>query len=71
LHPTSSKDARASEADYVHFLGIAYGSVRELEYQLSLSHRLGYLSAKEFARVDAQASQTCRVLNGLIRSMRR
>lgn len=36
--------ARHSEADYLRFLDMAYGSARELEYQLSLAHRLGYLS---------------------------
>ncbi len=34
---------RESLADYIRFLDIAYGSVRELEYQLSLTHRLGFL----------------------------
>ena len=36
--------ARDSSADYLRFLDMAYGSARELEYQLSLARRLGYLS---------------------------
>ena len=32
--------ARNTEADYVHFLDMAFGSCRELEYQLSLAQRL-------------------------------
>jgi len=37
--------ARFSEAEYVHFLDMAYGSAREVEYQIGLSHRLGFLAA--------------------------
>ena len=33
--------ARDSEADYLRFLHIAFGSLRELHYQLSLSKRWG------------------------------
>jgi four helix bundle protein len=35
--------ARRSLADYLRFLDMAYGSARELEYQISLSHRLRFL----------------------------
>ena len=62
--------ARATHKDYVHFLGMAYGSARELEYQLSLARRLGYVSMEDHAQVGAQASETCRVLGGLLRSLR-
>lgn len=44
--------AKSSQAHYSRFLEIAYGSVCEVEYQLSLADRLGYLdsqSAKETA----------------------
>ncbi len=36
--------ARAGQADYLRFLYIAFGSLRELRYQLGLSNRLGFLS---------------------------
>ena len=38
--------ARNSLADYLRFLDMAYGSVREVEYQISLASRLGYLKVK-------------------------
>jgi four helix bundle protein len=63
--------ARSTQADYVHFLAIAYGASRELQYQLSLSHRLGYMSDAEYRAVRRSADETGKVLNGLIRSLRR
>ena len=36
--------ARDSQADYIRFLYIAFGSLRELRYQLSLSKRLGFFA---------------------------
>jgi four helix bundle protein len=60
--------ARNSLADYLRFLDMAYGSVREVEYQISLAARLGYVNdATAIIKLAAEAS---RVLNGLIRSMR-
>jgi four helix bundle protein len=35
--------SRESSADYLRSLEIAFGSVRELEYQLTLAERLGYM----------------------------
>lgn len=34
---------REGKTEYVRFLDIALGSLRELHYQFNLSHRLGYL----------------------------
>lgn len=62
--------ARFSEAEYVHFLNMAYGSAREVEYQISLAHRLGYLSEDEHAKLADLSTQTCKVLYGLLRSLR-
>jgi four helix bundle protein len=60
--------ARRSEADYLRFLEIAHASARELEHQLSLAARLGYLSEPDRAR--PLADETNRVLAGLRRSLR-
>ena len=62
--------ARRSQADYVRFLDMAYGSAQELTYQVSLAHRLGYLKPEPFQALDAACTETCKVLNGLICSMR-
>ncbi|MEQ8846366.1 four helix bundle protein [Botrimarina sp.] len=63
--------ARNGEADYIRFLDMAHGSVHELEYQITLAHRLGFLSADAFEPLKAQAAETAKVLNGLLRALRR
>ncbi|MFM7037988.1 MAG: four helix bundle protein [Planctomycetaceae bacterium] len=63
--------ARHSEADYLRFLDIAYASARELEYQLSLAQRLGYLGEEDFASLLQASVESSKVLGGLIRSLRR
>jgi four helix bundle protein len=55
-------------SDYLRFLTIAYGSVRELQYQASLAERLGFL--KQESELLGLSIETAKVLNGLIRSLK-
>ncbi len=61
--------ARHTQADYLRFLDIAYGSLREVEYQISLAHRLGYIS--DTSELNGITIEAAKVLTGLIRSLRR
>ena len=61
---------RRTEPDYLRFLEIAFGSAQEVEYQLTLARRLGYLTPEDAAIVESLASETCRVLNALIQALR-
>ncbi len=61
---------RDSQADYLRFLYIAFGSLRELHYQLSLSKRLGFLRNQDSSLVETKIVETEKVLNGLIRALR-
>lgn len=61
---------RDSLADYIRFLDMAHGSAHEVEYQISLAHRLGFLDNQAAKALSALAIESCKVLNGLIRSLR-
>ena len=62
--------ARDSQADYVRFLTMAFGSLRELRYQLGLSKRLDFLSTQNWSLIEPKIVETEKVLNSLIRSLR-
>ncbi len=63
--------ARSTQADYLRFLDIAYGSVCELEYQISLAKRLAYLKEDVAGALTAKCNETARVLNALINALRK
>ncbi|HLB34621.1 MAG: four helix bundle protein [Verrucomicrobia bacterium RIFCSPHIGHO2_12_FULL_41_10] len=62
---------RESQIDYVRFLEIAYGSLRETDYQLSLAIRLAYLKEKEFSDCNFKIIEAEKVLSSLIKSVRK
>ena len=62
--------ARQSETDFLRFLDIAYGSAREVDYQLSVAFRLGYLKREVYRQLKTLSEETGKVLNGLIRRLR-
>jgi four helix bundle protein len=63
--------ARDSQADYLRFLTMAFGSLRELHYQMGLSKRLGFLSNKDSSLIEPMIVETEKILNGLIKAMRK
>jgi four helix bundle protein len=60
---------RETIGDYIRFFDIAHASARELEYQISLARRLEYLAISD--DLDRVAEETCKVLNGLLRALRK
>ena len=63
--------ARESQTEYLRFLEIAFGSLRELHYQFSLSKRLGYCDEQGVFDCESKIVETEKVLGALIRSMRK
>ena len=62
--------SRPSRADYVRFLDIARGSLNEIETQLLLAIRLGYVNAVSVESTLALTVELQRILKGLARSLR-
>lgn len=63
--------SRETEAEYLRFLEIAFGSLRELHYQLSLAERLGYPDKDLYPKCDETLIRMGKVLSALIRSIRK
>lgn len=62
--------ARSSQAEYLNFLNISFGSLRELGYQIDLASRLEYIPSRKASSLNEQYEETARVLYGLIKSLR-
>jgi four helix bundle protein len=62
--------AKSTEPEYLRYLDTAYGSARELEYQISLAQRLGYLRTEIAEGLAGHSVETSKVLGGLIRALR-
>ena len=62
---------RESETEYLRFLEIAFGSLRELHYPLTLACRLGYIEESEISKYELKIIETEKVLSALIRALHR
>ena len=60
---------RDSQADYLCFLSIAFGSLRELHYQIRVSKRLGFVMNDDVSLIEPTIIETEKVVNGLIQSL--
>jgi four helix bundle protein len=61
--------ARLSTGEFRQFLGHALGSLVEVETQISIAERLGYLDSKRTNALLERTSEIGEILNGLLRSL--
>jgi four helix bundle protein len=61
--------ARTSTGEFRQFLGHALGSLMELETQLVISGRLGYIDATKSRDLLERSAEIGRLVNGLLRSL--
>jgi len=59
--------ARQTKKEFSNFLHIAQGSLSELDTQLELARRLGFLRDASWRELDSRMVQIDKILTGLIR----
>ena len=62
--------AREHQAEKLQFFNIARASLAEVGYCLHVAHRLNYIDANQFERLEANVKQASAALNGYIKSIR-
>lgn len=59
---------RNSSKEYAHFYAIAYGSALELETQLIISHRVGYINDENYKKALLLLDEILKMLNKMVHS---
>jgi len=60
---------RATKGEFIQFLSHARGSLFELETQLVVAGKLGYISLDRQQTLGSQTEEIARILNGLLTSL--
>lgn len=63
--------SRPSDTEFAHFLDIALGSAYEVETQLLISHKIGYLDTKSYEALNSSVTSIECQLSRLIRTLRK
>jgi four helix bundle protein len=63
--------ARRSDKEFIHFLSNAQGSASELDTELIIAHRLGYIPDGRFAELRAVLDKIGRLITGLSQHLQR
>ncbi len=68
---TAEGQGRQYKTEFIQHLSIAYGSLTELETHIQIAQRLNYFKVGEAERLLDRTGKVGRVLNGLLRFLRR
>jgi four helix bundle protein len=60
---------RRTKKEFAHFLSMAYGSLREIETQLTIAQRLGFADTNRLSPALNNCAEIGRLLNGLSKSL--
>ena len=61
---------RVSSKEKAHFVEIAFGSLMEVESQLDVAQKLGYITNEDIAKTDEMSIELERLLSGLRTSVK-
>lgn len=61
---------RSTDGDFARFLDHSMGSASELEYQLILSHDLGYIPTSSFETASSELVEIKKMLNAFLQRLR-
>ncbi|MEN6450421.1 MAG: four helix bundle protein [Thermoguttaceae bacterium] len=64
-------NGRNTTRDYVHFLSMAYGSVKEVETQVLIAERLCYIDSGQCHGLVQTTNEIARLISGLVNSLNR
>ena len=62
---------RQSNKEFIYFLSNAQGSASELETELTIAYRLGYLTQNRYAELATTLDKIGRMITGLPRHLKR
>jgi four helix bundle protein len=63
--------ARQSSKEFAHFLSVAQGSASEVETEMLIAYRLGYLDEKTYSTMRSEMETIGRMVFGLSQSLNR
>jgi len=63
--------ARQTKKEFINYLHMAQGSLSELDTQLVIASRLGYVPADSYNEIENKIETISKMLTGLIKSLKR
>jgi len=62
--------SRGTKKDFIHFLNIAYASGAELETQILIAKKVGYISNRDSVLIQEKLNEVLSMLKGLKKSLK-